>query len=1726
MKESKLNVASLTDTVIRLADTAEKGAVAYLRTSEPTLINRLCLELSATKGNRVRDWNLFVVDDTPDQRSSFVILGDEAVELRETKDQALIFIINDKHQESGLDGIFSAGREISEVDLIDEYRKALLDISPLKGYLHHVDLASKYSKEVAIAVGRLEVVELIEHSGSLSQFLENLWRIGLWPIAGDTPTNLVDRYLEISKALVKDLLRVSSNSAMPTDRLRSLDIIPNGNEEDLLLVSKFISECDKGRMQDVFINNPLDDKFFVGNWKLELVEQEEVSEIFIEAWRGNNGKATPWSGLSQDGNGELEYIINAEDNSTSKDLTVRWTTTPKTIRKGGVLFNVELFVGDESKANWEVLSSGKNRNDFKIRADVFEIEAGDNFDARVVVSFRDTIREETETFIVRDGDSTKKSGTSSNRTYRTISEFLLEAENSDAFTDALKEPSAIATLGEREIVLLYRDSKKPIKGKIKLPWGWRRCWQLLEQNDFNLGKFTMLMSAAGKLLPSSLEFRPIELDEVNKVDSSIWNAVVKRLRSADNVYGCHLADSQEAINRFANLWKEGVEKDADDLALVNTISVLDESGRIKALILLPESPIRLLFRVYYDQFIEFLSREGKGSELKSIYESVSGNGFPIVFPTFDQNSPYGVMRSCEALDINTQLLVAPDITDDSSLPTQIRRYWYSDDQDNFEAVADSMWQAEQISKEIAATRSVQTNEENQSSLVDLTLLASFGGGDGGTLLTALTMSREGKGVSNPKQIEPDETTPSFSLGMFPSIARKDLANESMELDSIAGKFEDLWELARKSKNEVPQKYRWIFERPSRNTRNPGFSLTWRKGDLKENPNELGGGSTELYHLAIFFSVGSNAAFALEAKEMKINRPRSLLYGLVRTWDTQRIATDGKIITATFYDDLSNAERFDNRRTKNNLADVLGTLEEKVRERIGGNGETITFVKTISDQEQNFIIDAHRYAEKVVILDSGAMEVYRSRGVTNGEYLIGETIANGATVVQSSISAVRTSSLLAIGYKPSMDSCEVANNAESAVRFTIAALQEIPGSSQIYYTDRNDRSDPALSFVLGYTATVQDKSIVGATANEAAVLIPLIDLPNSMRSNLSQNLVETSFAVLRIKGNAIYLGLTLSATEKTFASGASAIRDFMDECHSLWGSVVSLTSSRKRWSDRVALAKVIEQQIGRSRSEQLRPQHYKTIQEKLASLRQLQCDTIPIEFDDTSMDTVITIDFRVGTDSDVNLRYIEISSEHVVDRFIQRSAFQDHLYISRSNDLIDGDTFGVTNRTELEVSDQGFIDDTEFEISVTNENVDSTAIEVSGFTEDYLEKANRLTNPIDLVTIDLVTIETPGKPDVEIQHSDLSTSEPSTLEPTNIVDGAGEMPLPPIHPKEISIEVGSSRSGETVIWQPSVSTNPHMIVTGLSGVGKTTFIMGVVKQLKEQGIAPIVISFHQDVDEIMEGFFGNEMNVSDINNASFNPLYFTESELQTNRYVVNDIANGVSGMLSLLFPNLGDIQIGQFREAIKKQYPKDLASDFDESNQPTLLDVFKRMNRSSDIDKNLMTRLRDLFSYESLFETNSGRSFLHSDHATIIKLSTINSEVARLALLIFSIDGIYREMTRRGVMKEITHALVIDEAHLIRNFDRIPRLAREARKYGVSLVLASQRFNDFDDDVTANAGTAVFFKSNEDDARKVAKHIEHSDQQKEIIDMVRSLENHHAIYYSGGGWQEIITLKRY
>ena len=59
-----------------------------------------------------------------------------------------------------------------------------------------------------------------------------------------------------------------------------------------------------------------------------------------------------------------------------------------------------------------------------------------------------------------------------------------------------------------------------------------------------------------------------------------------------------------------------------------------------------------------------------------------------------------------------------------------------------------------------------------------------------------------------------------------------------------------------------------------------------------------------------------------------------------------------------------------------------------------------------------------------------------------------------------------------------------------------------------------------------------------------------------------------------------------------------------------------------------------------------------------------------------------------------------------------------------------------------------------------------------------------------------------------------------------------------------------------------------------------------------------------------------------------------------------------------------------------------------------------------------------------------------------------------------VEILRKDMFRRGIQDRITHALIFDEAHRAAGLKLIPAMAKECRKYGISLVLASQEARDF------------------------------------------------------------------
>jgi len=66
--------------------------------------------------------------------------------------------------------------------------------------------------------------------------------------------------------------------------------------------------------------------------------------------------------------------------------------------------------------------------------------------------------------------------------------------------------------------------------------------------------------------------------------------------------------------------------------------------------------------------------------------------------------------------------------------------------------------------------------------------------------------------------------------------------------------------------------------------------------------------------------------------------------------------------------------------------------------------------------------------------------------------------------------------------------------------------------------------------------------------------------------------------------------------------------------------------------------------------------------------------------------------------------------------------------------------------------------------------------------------------------------------------------------------------------EATVLLGHRESGdEPVIWRPSIRANPHLMILGQPGMGKTTTLINCCLQLQAQGVTPIVFSYHEDID---------------------------------------------------------------------------------------------------------------------------------------------------------------------------------------------------------------------------------------------------------------------------------------
>jgi len=401
---------------------------------------------------------------------------------------------------------------------------------------------------------------------------------------------------------------------------------------------------------------------------------------------------------------------------------------------------------------------------------------------------------------------------------------------------------------------------------------------------------------------------------------------------------------------------------------------------------------------------------------------------------------------------------------------------------------------------------------------------------------------------------------------------------------------------------------------------------------------------------------------------------------------------------------------------------------------------------------------------------------------------------------------------------------------------------------------------------------------------------------------------------------------------------------------------------------------------------------------------------------------------------------------------------------------------------------------------------------------------------DLIKNLLEIRETEIEDDLDVKADEKTTTISPIKEPNPKVDEINEQPEPAIYipVKEIpKVNIKNKASDETINEVPSIVlgknidnkqevifnpvtqkpkklANQHVLIVGTTGAGKSQTTSGFLYELNLQNVPFLILDFQgeyisdtltkKDGTTFIEATNSNEFDPS--RGMNINPLELSTNSSTGEKVSYMNNVYQVSGILKQIF-GLGDIQHPLLKDAIKRAYQEKGFSISDRNtwnNEPpqfhdiwTILE-FMEQNEGKNV-KNLKYRIEELFENNIFTSPDEGFSISEIlNQNSIINLSTLPTSELMKSVARFVLQSVYNRMLSEGPSKEIKLYVVIDEAHKLSYDQTLTELIREARKYGVGFILASQSVRDFDTVVFENMGTKIALQLEGETAKFMAENF--------------------------------------
>ena len=1605
------------------------GEIVFLRCLDEAAIVLLC----SSSNFKVKGWEIQGVTAMADELQRR-ITADRAVEIREDKGPAHIFLIDYLHAGAGLDGIYNACREVTEEQFYEEGIKLLR--KKMKGWTKFADEAMTKAQRLN-ARSRLSPRQRFEFQAAFALGQDkgsSLATLGLWPVKlGDQPN---DEDLTNSARLVEKLLLVNTNKLTPAERVRSLLLDPD-TPPDVLSQLEFFTEKAASRNARDAVRDLADRPELWLNAIHPAFGSNKLREMTIEAWRSPRGALYKWSGLIVVGEGVPEFRITDD-----AKLDVRWRVAPEELPAGAVEYQIAIRSGEHEIASQVQSHTGKPQQTCRFsKEDFAELDEEGRYEAEVFVSVLGDTQvptQSTEPFQIMFGEGPEVTtpGTSGIMV-RALVDAAIQCGTVEEFQEACA-PTRLGTSGKDAIS--FRPPKSGRGFRIHRPQLLQQAEESWFSDSSTLCRWKIRILDDGSVV-GNLERIPLVLPE-GEEEKKLLAAIGKFTKSTQTITaGLGLVariyeSSDKATEDYLREWTNTLASGNPKLSLAYTIEVESLSGDTIGLIVLPMHPLRVAWHVGYDLLAKH-ARYTMQEDVKTINRVLArldGASFPMMLPgikdgdTFIYGDTIGnVTEGKSGNSFHAVAMVRANDREPRAAVALIAQCYLGENQHSVSPAGNRA--ADLLAKEIDRYRAYHSQERPK-----FLHIHGLRPGDGSILAGAL-----GKLLENEQDDEHAVIDRSFGyvLRLHPSTASS----------AVTGRFfTRLNEQRRSGSKTIPAEHRWIHDSFSLNDQHRLPRLRWYKAT---------DGPKEYAHLSIAFDTFETNVLALaenELVELDGKQPRhgyGLIYCPARHWSFH--PPRSRLLPPRGFDGKTHPHH---KNVTERLEKLQYAVATAVARHLSPTGVWPMMQAELSEEHERELEIVHRLSDWVLTLDRHAAVEYfdspKEAGKIYDSYVIdcqperddlGSLQMITSTANLQEVRLLLDRSLAEMGLSNSRQNCEFllhqlkALSGRLAIRLVSdATQQEIISLAMVYAQSSDATADNVVwpSLTDGFFLPLDDLSDLIPSTKEHDENQPDETEPNS------QSRADLVYVTTLKKGPGLEFRFVEVKYRRTLMSARAStlvtlINNQINQAANRWQAEFN-GEGLSPFFQRSRLYRVLRFYADKARRHNLGEPAFLKIQTQLGRL--LTDDRIPFVIEaGKHLGFIFCPDYR-GESPDK----------------LQNSPEEPGIYLFGPHRLPD-----LLNRP-LQV-------------------------------QPTVEKE--------------VAPKTPEASDQE--------PAPATTPPTA---------EPPSPPAEVRVTLGTTADSGPVEWTVSIRGNPHLMIVGQPGMGKTTCILNLCTSLTRQGVVPLVFSYHQDIDEKLSPVLPATRLLSPFD-IGFDPLRIEKPA----PFAQIERAGMLRDIFSAIFPDLGDIQLATIYDAIKTSYAdrgwgKSVANVME---SPPFRAFFEILLNQSKPDRGLLARLTELDDYGLFAGSGKTPGLLESAEPCILQIHATPSEIMQRAFASLMFQKLYQDMFQRGVQSRITHAIVFDEAHRASRLKLIPTMAKECRKYGIALILASQEAKDFDDSLYSAVGNFLVLKVAEPDARRLAKNLVSSDQEKRTSDRLKQLPKFQAMFRGGDAKPRWIQL---